>query len=441
VRQPDRPQIVVPRSTDQPMENVVATARDHERRVERPNRLLRPGARRPAAALGVVMGDVDMVRALGIAGIDCAFLGTRADPARYSRYVREVLPSIEAWSRLGEREEDVVQSLLRFAATQPEAPVLFPETDAALLLVSRHRDTLGRAFRLSLADPDLVEQLVDKGLFQALAERLDLPVPPTQHLHARPGQQPPAITVPYPVIVKPVVRESNWFSIFPHGKALRVTGPEEWSRHWRAMAAIDTEIVVQQLIPGPERAIESYHGYMDPGGLVAGEFTGRKIRTYPPEYGYSTAVEITNAPDVTVLGRTVLRKLGLRGVAKVDFKRDESGVLHLLEINPRFNIWHHPAAVAGVNLPALVHADLTGSPRPATRRVLRRVTWCQPLTDLRGAYETGISPVAWLRWVWGCRAVSGLALGDPLPFIRGTLWHATSRRLLNALSHTSAQAT
>ena len=72
------------------------------------------------------MGDVDMVRALGIAGIDCAFLGTPAAPARYSRYVREVLPSIEAWSRLGEREEDVVQSLLRFAATQPDAPVLFP---------------------------------------------------------------------------------------------------------------------------------------------------------------------------------------------------------------------------------------------------------------------------------------------------------------------------
>src|SRR5215470_19812901 len=40
----------------------------------------------------------------------------------------------------------------------------------------------------------------------------------------------------------------------------------------------------------------------------------------------------------------------LTGVAKPDFKRAPDGRLLLLEINPRFNLWHHLGAVAGVNL-------------------------------------------------------------------------------------------
>jgi D-aspartate ligase len=163
---------------------------------------------------------------------------------------------------------------------------------------------------------------------------------------------------------------------------------------------------------------------------VMGEFTGRKLRTAPRLYGFSTYVEITDDPEVRRLGRSVLERIGFSGVVKIDFKRDARDErLYLLEINPRFNLWHHPGALAGVNLPALVHADLTGAPRPAVRREPREVAWCQPLTDLRGAYETGMSPIAWLRWARRCKAVSGLALDDPLPFIRGTLWQAISRRL------------
>jgi D-aspartate ligase len=149
----------------------------------------------------------------------------------------------------------------------------------------------------------------------------------------------------------------------------------------------------------------------------------------PPRYGHSTAVEITPLPDVAELGREVLARLGLRGVAKLDFKRDEHGRLHLLEINARFNLWHYPAAVAGVNLPALVYADLTGRQRPPAASVPRPVLWCDPLPDLKAAHAEGTSPLAWLRWARRCRAARGLAWEDPLPFARGMLWPAVVRRV------------
>jgi D-aspartate ligase len=378
-----------------------------------------------SAPLALVMGDVDLVRPLGLAGVRVAFFGLPDSAARFSRHVRVVLPWIDPWRC----QDEVVTALMAFARTQREAPVLYPQTDAALLLASRHRDELRTAFRLMLAAPELIEQLVDKGRFEALARSAGLPVPPAERLLAQPGQAPPDLDLRFPVVVKPVVRDDAWGSIGAGAKAMRVDGPQAWAGLWPRLADGRSELVVQELVPGPETAIESYHAYIDETGVIAGEFTGRKIRTSPPRYGYSTAVEVVELPDVRRLGREVLGRVGMRGVAKADFKRDERGRLHLLEINPRFNLWHHPAAIAGVNLPALVHADLTGRPRPPARRASRRVAWCSPLWDARTAYAAGVSPLQWLRWARGCEAMSGLSRDDPLPFLRGSLASAIRRRL------------
>jgi predicted ATP-grasp superfamily ATP-dependent carboligase len=134
--------------------------------------------------LALVMGDVDMVRALGVAGIPCAFFGFADDAARFSRHVRVALPWIDQW----QRQEDIVAALLDLARSVAEPPVLFPQTDATLLLASRHRERLGAAWRLMLADAELVEQLVDKARFQALAERHALPVPRSQRLRPSPSR-------------------------------------------------------------------------------------------------------------------------------------------------------------------------------------------------------------------------------------------------------------
>jgi D-aspartate ligase len=376
--------------------------------------------------LALVMGDVDMVRALGVAGIPCAFFGFADDAARFSRHVRVALPWIDQW----QRQEDIVAALLDLARSVAEPPVLFPQTDATLLLASRHRERLGAAFRLTLADAELIEQLVDKARFQALAERHALPVPRSQRLRPEPGDPVPTLEVPFPLIVKPLTRTPAWAAYAGSGKAVHVRDADAFAALWPRLAAVGTELLAQRLIPGPESRIESFHVYVDASGTVAGEFTGRKIRTYPRDYGQSTAVEIVWLPDVAALGREVVARLGLRGVAKLDFKRDEHEDLHLLEINPRFNLWHYPGARAGVNLPALVYADLTGSPRPPSRPAPGGIDWCDPLQDLRAAHAAGVAPLEWLVWLRRCEAICGLAREDPFPFLRGKLWPAFRRRVV-----------
>ena len=199
-------------------------------------------------------------------------------------------------------------------------------------------------------------------------------------------------------------------------------------RLWPQLLNADVDLLAQQLIPGAEAQIESYHCYIDARGGIAGDFTGRKIRTYPVAYGHTTALEITDAADVRRQGRIAVERLGLTGVAKLDFKRDEAGRLHLLEINPRFTLWHHAGAVAGVNIPALVYADLTGTPRPHVTRVKAGVRWCRVWKDFPAARTVRCAADR-----PGCLGRSAakrnraLSWNDPLPVVQAALHLAAAR--------------
>jgi D-aspartate ligase len=161
----------------------------------------------------------------------------------------------------------------------------------------------------------------------------------------------------------------------------------------------------------------SYHVYVDDTGEIAGEFTGRKIRTIPAEYGHTSSLTITDDADVTRLGREVCRALDLRGVAKIDFKYGPDGCLHLFEINARLTLWAHPGARAGVNLPAIMYADLVGRPRPDSTRTRSHVDWVHP-KDVLAARAHGMSTMQWLSWLWRTRPVTGVwKWDDPGPLL------------------------
>jgi D-aspartate ligase len=371
-----------------------------------------------------VLGDIDLVRPLGLAGIRCAVVAPPGDPIRYSRFTTHVLDWLDPWKDA----EALVERLLEFAATQPAKPVLYYEEDRDLLLVSRHRSRLRDGFRFVVPDPELVENLVDKARFRTLAERLKLPTPPTCRVNPAGGSHVSDVDLRYPIVVKPLTRKTEaWMPIAGSNKALRVDDEDGLRSLWGRLAEAGIEVLAQELIAGPETRIESYHVFVDETGRVVGEFTGRKIRTYPAEFGYSTALTITDQRDVLELGRDLVERLGLRGVAKFDFKRAEDGTLYLLEVNPRFNLWHHLGAVAGVNLPAAVFSHLNGRPARVAPRARAGTTWCYPWYDALAARAWGVPPIRWLAWLYGCEAKSAIAIDDPMPFLRGVLWRRLAR--------------
>ena len=385
----------------------------------------------PQRAFACVMGDMDLVRPLGLAGIPCAVVADSDSQAFYSRFTRTAV----RWrGDFWEGTDRLLDDLVRFGAAQAERPILFYQQDSQLLFVSRNRERLAEAFRFVVPDSTLVETLVDKERFQALAEREGLPVPKARLVDPKTQPVYADLDLRFPVIVKPLGRRAAWSTLGDAAKAVAIENEHALSALWPQLAAAGMELLIQDMVPGPESQVESYHVYVDGAGDIVADFTGRKIRTFPLSCGRSTAVTTTAADDVAAMGRDLVRRLDLTGVAKIDFKRAPDGRLHLLEINPRFNLWHHLGAAAGVNLPALVYADLLGQPRPEPASARSGVCWCQPKRDWHAAKASGMSLSTWFRWALRCEAKS-VFLDDPLPYLLPLL---TGNKLLGKLAELGA---
>lgn len=370
-----------------------------------------------------VMGDMDLVRPLGLAGISSVVVAAPGSPVLHSRFIRKDF----SWEDNQTSAEASVEALMHFGTARSQPAVLFYEADSQLLLVSRNREQLAQVFRFVVAEPTLVEDLADKARFQALAERLDLPVPAAYCINAS-SESLSNLDLRFPIIIKPARHSGPWKAIEVSSKALFVDTAAALRELWPRLAQVDLDLLIQEAVPGPESCIESYHVYVDQQGATVAEFTGRKIRTYPVSCGHSTALETTDAADVRTLGRDIVQKLDLRGVAKLDFKRGPDGTLHLLEINPRFSLWHHLGAIAGVNMPALVYSDLMGLPRPAGVTARPGIRWCKPWADVSAARACGIPIQTWVLWALQCEVKSTIAWDDPMPFLRGVLAKMPLRR-------------
>lgn len=361
----------------------------------------------------------DMIRPMGLAGIRCALISEPDDYVRFSRFANIALDRADPTSA-----PDLLFDRLRsFSKTQPETPILYYATDADLLFVSQYRNQLSEFYRFVIADTNHVETLQNKKLFHALAEDLNLPVPVSQSISPR-TQSPSSVELPFPIIIKPSEREilldsgaeSVRDSVGEDVKCIGVKSRDELEQIWPTLEAINVDFILQEMIPGPESRIESYHVYVDAAGNIVADFTGRKIRTYRAEFGYSTALETTDALDVSQLGADLVERLGVTGVLKFDFKRRPDGTLALLEVNPRFSLWQHLGAKAGVNFISLVYNDLTNQPRGAIGKAKSGVIYCR-MRDFRAAREQGISILKWAPWMLKADAKE-IALDDLLPVFK-----------------------
>lgn len=370
-------------------------------------------------AVACVLGSVDLVQALGRAGLPTVVFTGQHDPLRWSSHVQAVHDAPGDFAS----PDRLARDLMEFAAGQPERPVLYPQSDSDLQMLLAHRSSLEAGFRLLLPASDLLADLLDKTRFAALAERCGLAV-------LRSAVVSRAIRetdLRFPALVKP--RDKRGLALLPsHGKAVSFADADALSR-WAAELDDGVEALAQELVPGPESRVESYHAYVDRDGHVVGEFTGAKIRTWPTAYGMSSALVTTRAPDVVAAGRDLVERTGLRGVLKVDLKRDPAGRLWVLEVNPRFTLWCSLGALGGTNLPALVHADLTGAPRPPAHPVPPGLTWCHPLRDAFAARASGLDLRSWLRFVRGADLLCGVEGRDPRPLLLGMLLPTVRTRL------------
>ena len=393
------------------------------------------GSERPPV---VLLGGLNVLRALGLANLPAIVAScARDEPAFASRYCGAALrlPAFE-------NQRTVLDALLQAGAglmrQLGRRVPLFYSNDTWQRLVQDHRAELGERYLLLLNEPSVADALIEKDRFQTLALERGLPIPRTlawESLERIAG----------PVLVKPRAKfgahsaaaRVRFFG--EHGKArIYESGPALLAD--LAARQLREEMVIQEYIGGGDREIWSFHGFADEEGRLLDWFVGRKIRTFPAFTGESTCVELAHDAELGELGPRLAAALGLKGVFKIDLKREpRTGRLRVLEVNARYNLWHYLGAANGLNLTLtaydyLVHGTRPDAPRPyrTTHRWVHLQHDWAAYRELAARGELDFRQ--WLASLAGPKVGQLFSWRDPLPaFYR--IYHLKSRlRLSRALT-------
>ncbi len=268
---------------------------------------VRSGPRPPAILVGAnVVTAISVIRSLARAGVDVHLLCRAGAVPSYSRYARRIptdasLPAQEAWLGylLGPESEGL------------RGAVLLACNDDGLELLLEHRDELADRYRLDVCDPAAQRAMLDKLATYRLAAAAGVPTPRFWPADSEQEVRRHADEYVYPLMIKPL--HSHEFKRVHEGKYLMAADFEELLAAWRRAHERGVDVVLLEMIPGPDDLLCSYYTYLDESGTPQFHFTKRVIRRYPEHEGFG-CYHITDwNPEVRDLG---LRLFAARRAAR-----------------------------------------------------------------------------------------------------------------------------
>ena len=384
----------------------------------------------PAVVVGAGINGLGVARSLARASVPVWLLDSDARcPEMHTRAASPLAVS----SLHG---ETLVEELVRLAAAQFSGlrPVLFLTQEESVKTVSHHRDRLSALYRFSLPAIDMVDALQHKQGFQRLAEKLGSPIPPL--VHVRTLADLPAIEgLRYPVVIKPGERHTEYSRQFK--KAYRAESAEVAAELIRRILAVMSDVVVQEWIEGPDSSIYFCLQYLDKHGQVTASFTGRKIRSWPPQVGgTASCVAAPQAhEELSAMTARFFQATGVIGMASMEYKLD-TRTREFRMVEPtigRTDYQEEVATLNGINLPYAAWCAELDLPFPAAAMKDRPVVWRVRSEDMQSAdaqgqaLKDGYPPggrVADALWRWDDPVPS---MVQSLRHVRGALHSRTSK--------------
>jgi predicted ATP-grasp superfamily ATP-dependent carboligase len=367
---------------------------------------------RGAIVLGGAHGSLEVARSLGRRGIRVWLITDDNPLASLSRYVERSF----RWR--GPRDDGGLPFLLDLNRRHGlDGWVVFAGSDEDLRFVAQNQSALGDCFTLTTPGWDELRWAADKRLMNARADELDIAHPRTRYPRSREDLLP--LGIPFPVIVKPTVREGR--NRFVDAKAWRVDQESKLpARYEDATTLVGKDsIMIQELIPGDGTAQFSYAALWDRGKPVA-SLVARRSRQYPTDFGFtSTFVETIEQPRVEADATRFLASLDYSGLVEIEFKYDARDDLYkILDVNTRSWTWISAGAAAGIDFPLLQWRLAAGEAvAPQTGRSDAR--WVYFSRDLVASIceicGGRLSPLGYLRSLRRPLAGAVFAWDDPLP--------------------------
>jgi predicted ATP-grasp superfamily ATP-dependent carboligase len=246
---------------------------------------------------------------------------------------------------------------------QNQIRVVIPPEESSSLLLARSAELFAQHGILVAASPiETLERMVDKVRTIDAARQISIPVPPTTILERTSDAIEAAREMGYPVVIKPTSTRFWDGERFRNSCIVSYAGSDEQLSN--IIATIDSRMpppIVQKFIHGEGVGVCMLMGN---DGEVLADFAHLRLRDYRPTGSGSVLRQsIALTSELRTMSSALLRHLGCRGVAMVEFKVDrQAKQIVLMEVNGRFWGSLQLAIDAGVNFPVLLVDWLLGKP-------------------------------------------------------------------------------
>lgn len=278
--------------------------------------------------IGCKAGGLGVIRSFFDKPVDIIALRFNDDSyAHVSKYVKTTL-KVPHPSKF---EQDFINFLLD-KAHEWKGSILFDTEDDVAVALSKHKKILSEHYKIITADWDMMNTFLEKKNAWELCKKAGVPHPKNCLTVSAEDFDRVKKEIQLPVIFKPV--RGYEFSEKFRCKNFEINTPEEYNKYAQLCIKERQEVMVQEIVPGPDTNIFKCMTYINSENEMTGLFFYNKIRQNPPRFGvHRVSISAGQNPEVERLFRMILKHSNYKGFCTVEFKKiREMDNLNLLKL-------------------------------------------------------------------------------------------------------------
>ena len=290
--------------------------------------------------------------------------------------------------------DDVGAELLNLFLNKKEewtGAFIIPVNDPPVAFVSKYFEALSAHYVCNVIPWNQLGQIVNKNRLYQHAHDIGVLAPQIQLPGNGGDLSRVANDISYPCIIKPF-QTPAFFAAF--SRKVHVANDFEELGYWyKQCLDRGIDVMVSEIIPGPEEDLFIYDSCLDASGNVTAEIFLRKVRQ---DVDYGVASVIKTVPEVEEIREMCLRLLrhfNYRGFSAVEVKRDErDGRFKLIEINPRPVLYQRMFIKTGVNVCQTLVEDFVEGKQIAKRNGNPGIYWMHNVSEIYALKRHALSP-------------------------------------------------
>jgi predicted ATP-grasp superfamily ATP-dependent carboligase len=284
---------------------------------------------------------------------------------RFSKYVKKswIYPSPDS-------NPDAFIEEIKKITLREKFDMIIPVRDDTTLLIAKYAQDLSHITNLYIAEYDAIKLLQDKAETIKIAHQCGVPHPRTWFPEETDLQEILA-HLRTPFLIRARISSGSRGIAF-------VREGQDFLEQYESVKRDFGEPMIQEYVQ--KKSYCTACVLLDQNSDEVASFAYERVKEYPLSGG-PTVVGISCKNDEVIrYAISLLKRIGWRGVAEVEFIIDQQGIPKLLEVNPRFWMPLNLAIQSGVDFPYLLYQLAMKNPvrKPETYTIPMKYRWVIP---------------------------------------------------------------